>query len=612
VLPARLAAARVAALAPPDDAGGSGRPEDGAPARLARALRVGAVLTGVVAPVPRGVAVRVALVDARGAELARAEAHGPGDDLPGIIDRISLDILRGVWGRRWGVPLPDLAAVSTASPAALYAYMRGEAFIRAARWDSAAAALARAVDADSTFALAQLRLAEAYGWRGEPGSAPALRALASASRVAARLPRRDRALLGLRLLHESGDLAALDSAHALVRRYPDDPEARYVLADVAFHARAVFGADFTRATVALFDSAVALDPQAGRVHAHRLTLALELGDSLRFAQSLASRAADPAVNAGFGRPSPGPSREYALLAALRWGTPPAGARRLVAGLNDSVPAVHGEVLWHAFSRAALLGPAPRPDLAARGLSQLRATYRRLDEARVLTERAVAFQLGTGQVAAVGPDLARLWVEDAVAPPALLLLPVTLGYAGPDLLAGVEARMATEPAWRELPVRRRTAAYWYGVFALARGDVARARALLRRAVAPGAQGDSVPRALAGAVQAAEGWASLAGGDTANAVRLMEAGVRTVGYDDEAVRRLVRPTVAVLARVLARLPDRRADAIDRMRLLVGGAQDGPVWAWWWRELAAALEADGDARGAAAARARFAALWMGPERP
>jgi tetratricopeptide (TPR) repeat protein len=571
------------------------------------------VLTGVVAPVPRGVAVRVALVDARGAELARAEAHGPGDDLPAIIDRISLDVLRGVWGRRWRLPAPDLAAVSTASPAALYAYMRGEAFIRAARWDSAAAALARAVDADSTFALAQLRLAEAYGWRGEPGTAPALRALASASRVAARLPRRDRALFGLRLLHESGDLAALDSAHALVRRYPDDPEARYVLADVAFHARAAFGADFTRATVALFDSAVALDPHAGRVHAHRLTLALELGDSLRFAQSLAaSRAADPAVNPGSRRPSPDPAREYAVLAALRWGTPPEGARQLDARLNDSVPAVHAELLWHAFSRAALLGPAPRPDLAARALGRLRATYRRLEEAQVLTQRAVAFQLGTGQVAAVGPDLARLWVEDAVAPPALLLLPVALGYAGPDLLAGAEARMAVERAWRELPVRRRTAAYWYGVFALARGDRARARAMLRRAVAPGAKGDSVPRALAGAVQAAEGWAILADGDTAKAVQMMEAGVRAVGYDDESVRRLVRPTVAVLTRVLARLPDRRADAIDRMRLLVGGAQDGPVWAWWWRELAAALEADGDARGAAAARARFAALWMGPERP
>ena len=76
-------------------------------------------------------------------------------------------------------------------------------------FDSAEQAYNRAVEVDSTFALAHFRRALTYGWTGGYGSSASLEASAAGTRFAPRLqPRERRLLAGYRLI----DVESLDRA----------------------------------------------------------------------------------------------------------------------------------------------------------------------------------------------------------------------------------------------------------------------------------------------------------------------------------------------------------------------------------------------------------------
>jgi hypothetical protein len=196
-------------------------------------------------------------------------------------------------------------------------------------------------------------------------------------------------------------------------------------------------------------------------------------------------------------------------------------------------------------------------------------------------------------------------------PGSALTPVAFGYAPPGWLDGVSERITASPYWQSTPAIRRKASYWQGMIALASGDSRAARVAFQRAAAPaavGVVGDTVSRGLAAALRAGTGWIRYAEGDTTGALREVEAGLRDGGYDGEAML-LNRPTRVWFTRMLARLPARRSEAIDRMRGELMRAE-GYRLAWWRLELSRALAANGDAAGAAEERRRFDALWAGAD--
>jgi hypothetical protein len=121
-------------------------------------------------------------------------------------------------------------------------------------------------------------------------------------------------------------------------------------------------------------------------------------------------------------------------------------------------------------------------------------------------------------------------------------------------------------------------------------------------------DTLTRGLAGAIRAARGLVRLADGDTATALREIEAGLRTIGYEGDGLL-LSLPTRVRWIRLLATIPTRRAEAIDMIRgeLRHSG---GHRLVWWHLELARALAAQGDVNGAAAEWRRFATLWAGAD--
>jgi serine/threonine-protein kinase len=101
-----------------------------------------------------------------GRDIGAARAEGPPDSLYTLVDRLSIEVLRAILkGDADKLPaVPDLASITTASFPALKAYLEGEALYRKAEFENASVAYQRAVAADSTFALAWLRLAWAEWW----------------------------------------------------------------------------------------------------------------------------------------------------------------------------------------------------------------------------------------------------------------------------------------------------------------------------------------------------------------------------------------------------------------------------------------------------------------
>ena len=149
-----------------------------------------------------------------------------------LVDRLSIEALKTILGRTTDdLPRVDLARVTTASLPALRSYLEGEILYRKADWPTAIEAYRRAVDADSTFALAWLRLAESISWLppgtspkavfGRPPSRGPVRSSLAGTRGRAR-PRLPGVLRGL-------DDNARSLKSAATRRYPDDPELSYLL-----------------------------------------------------------------------------------------------------------------------------------------------------------------------------------------------------------------------------------------------------------------------------------------------------------------------------------------------------------------------------------------------
>lgn len=130
---------------------------------------------------------------ADGQRVGDGRAEGALDDVLALIDEMSVDLLRSLVARSGTqsvTGIQRLDGLVTSSIAALSAYFEGEAHFREGRTGQALEAYERAVEADSTFALAWSRIASAYGWLS-PGSPALLEADRRAVELIDRLPARD-------------------------------------------------------------------------------------------------------------------------------------------------------------------------------------------------------------------------------------------------------------------------------------------------------------------------------------------------------------------------------------------------------------------------------------
>ncbi len=203
-------------------------PGSGAESLALAASRVGAshVIDGSITGTSERVTLtaRLSLVSG-GTPLATVSVEGPPDSLSGLLDLLASRLLGE------GVGLGgDRLAQQTAPPLpAMRAFVAGQRAYRAGHMAAASRAFTEAIELDSSFALAGLKLVRAATWTRQPIVAERGLRVAAAGR--GRLGAADRAVLDATLADEASTPGAITRWNAVVTAYPERPEGWYSLGD---------------------------------------------------------------------------------------------------------------------------------------------------------------------------------------------------------------------------------------------------------------------------------------------------------------------------------------------------------------------------------------------
>ena len=239
--------------------------------RVASELGASRVVFGSVVGTPAKLLVTASVVRVPGGEvIADASVEGTSDSLGTLVDRIAVELLAVEAGER-----DRLARQGTPSLAALRAYLEGQAQYRRGDYSSAVQHYERALQSDSTFALAALRLAVASDRINDAEQHDRALALAWAARE--QLSEADAAHLlafaGPRYPSPSPETEQLASWQRAVTLAPDRADVWYELGERYFHDGAVLGlADARDRSNAALRRALDLDP--GHTPSRRLLVLL--------------------------------------------------------------------------------------------------------------------------------------------------------------------------------------------------------------------------------------------------------------------------------------------------------------------------------------------------
>jgi serine/threonine-protein kinase len=554
---------------------GAGHGDLGSALAVGRAVDAGSVLTGSVVSAGRRVRLTAELRSLAGAELAQAQVEGSADSVLPLVDGLSLALLRSVWRSREPIPNLRVSAITTQSPEALRAYLQGEQYYRRTEWDSALAAYGRAVESDSTFALAHFRRAMVFGWTGGYGGEKSKAAAAAGIRFAGRLPERDRTLLLAYGLFERGKPSAADTLRRHLAEHPEDVEGWYLLGEVLFHTQAYTAAD-PDAIRAAFDSVLRRDSTLSPALLHPMELAIQSRDSSmyntyanRFAR-VAGRgmsAVDPAIREMVWSQE---ISDSAILVLARGG--PLGSameslyRRpdvtsdFILGMGARLPAALPTAAQRLFDRKIQA-------YAAAGFGRLR-------EARRLAD----------SIALVSPHEAL----DVLAYPILLGI-ATQEYGG----RGVASWLRSPPARPDTPYFLALADLSQGRHAVARRRIDSTLAI-RDTIA-------VPAVVRGLLTGARGWSLLLAGDTAAGLAHLRQALEEAATPRDEIRSV--PWRWQFALALASRPDTRAEGIRWLRYGFDHPLLIPLTHF---ALGRAHQADGDRQAAIAAYSHFVRLW------
>jgi TolB-like protein len=216
-------------------------------------------LVGTLVGNPVGIRVSAELVDlSNREEIVQVSEEGPGDQVLELTSSVSVTLIRELLGATEEGAVQDvrLGALTTGSLPALRAYLEGEAAFRDANFADALAAYERAVELDSLFALAWLRLSSAYGWLENIGSAAGARAGERATALVDRLPARDRILVEATEAARTGDASFYPTIREAVTLYPDDPDLWFELGEYIYHVAVELGLATWAQAMDAFEKAV--------------------------------------------------------------------------------------------------------------------------------------------------------------------------------------------------------------------------------------------------------------------------------------------------------------------------------------------------------------------
>lgn len=378
---------------------------------IARSVDASYAIMGSAVDLGTGVRLSAEVYDlATGDRIGRARLEGSADSVLVLVDRLSIDLFREI-AELGPQELPDfdVREVTTTSLPALKAYLAGEQKFRRGQWDEAAAEYSRAIEEDSTFALALTRLSRAYGWT-EGFSTRVLELSERAARHADRLPTRAALLVRANAELDEGRRSSIETLEELTARYPDDVEAHHSLGEAYYHlgGRALHTLDEAREA---FRKAIELDPSYSPAYIHLIEDAFHRRDSADVRALLETYR-------GYSPASP-QAVASSLLRDLAWGDAQEREAARVA-LDTASASTLNDIAFHATIagaypwEAALLAARERaedrhPDDGHEGHLRLfhEFTQRgRLEESR---DALVEFLIGQwGYPPPVAEDAASIW------------------------------------------------------------------------------------------------------------------------------------------------------------------------------------------------------------
>ena len=228
--------------------------------RVARDVGASRVIVGQVIQQPNGVLAQAELIRAETREiLAEASATGQAGQEVNVAEELGGQLLAASAGE-----FARLSGLVSSSTEAIQAWLAGQEAFRAGDFEAAVLHYERAVDADTTFALAAYAMMIADGWATtDDGQYQRGRRLAWQHQD--RLPRPDSLLFVAESYRNCypppclGERAALALYEQAIQEYPDrwDVWTRY--GDWLWHDGGVFFEDAVGQAVAAFETALALD-----------------------------------------------------------------------------------------------------------------------------------------------------------------------------------------------------------------------------------------------------------------------------------------------------------------------------------------------------------------
>jgi serine/threonine-protein kinase len=245
---------------------------------LARQLGAGRLLLGGIVGTQDRLVINASLLQVPGGGArAVADVAGRADSLGFLIDRLTSELL----AREAGEATQRVAELTSTALPALRAYLQGQAAYRRGRYRQAVDWFDRALEQDSSFALAALGLVSAGVWEGPDVFISAFRI---ASRLQKRLSPRDRVLLAAFVGPHYGapypfveQIAGWERAAEVLR---DSPETWYQLGDVLFHRTPGSGAGWPlQRAAAAFRRAIELDSSFAAPLDHLVEIAVLAGDT---------------------------------------------------------------------------------------------------------------------------------------------------------------------------------------------------------------------------------------------------------------------------------------------------------------------------------------------
>lgn len=215
-----------------------------------------------------------------GAQMRTIQAEGSRDSVLTLANRLAVQSLVVVLGQEASeIPPIDLASLTTASVPALMEWWEAETLYRHGDVGGAVAAYERAVDLDSTFALAYYGLGYAYGWHGAHDRLD--EAMEQALRWVDRLPAREAALVRATNAWPADFREAEEIFQRLVRTYPDYALGWFALGDMYYDGGTAIPVSVEEAE-RCFNRAVELDPQYATYRIHLIDRAFYIDpDSAR-------------------------------------------------------------------------------------------------------------------------------------------------------------------------------------------------------------------------------------------------------------------------------------------------------------------------------------------